>query len=357
MAIVSQVHPFVVGVDTHARSHALCILAALTGRVLGQAEFPATAAGLRRAIAWVAKRTGADLATLWVIEGAASFGAMLAGAVTDSGYQAVEAARMDKRAHAAAGKSDLLDAHRIGAAVLALPVQRLRQLRRPDGARAALSVLLAARDQMTRNRTAAVNALTALLRTHDLGLDARGPLSKNTIRTIAGWRARQGEELALGYARREATRLAKQAIEVDLDLAQNNTEITHLVASSQAAVLLEITGFGPVNAAHCYVAWSHHGRLRSEAAFAALAGTSPLSASSGNTSRHRLNRYGDRRLNSALHSAVLTRRRWDPETASYCERRTAEGRTTKEINRCLKRYLARKIYRTLNATQQTETTA
>lgn len=357
MTIVSQVHPFVVGVDTHARSHALCILAGLTGRVLGQAEFPASAAGLRRAIAWVAKRTGADLATLWVIEGAASFGASLAGAVTDSGYRAVEAARMDKRAHAAAGKSDLLDAHRIAAAVLGLPVDRLRQLRRPDGARAALSVLLAARDQMTRNRTAAVNALIALLRTHDLGIDARRKLSKATIRTVAGWRSRQGEELALGYARREAVRLAKQAVELGFELAGNKAEIGRLVASSPAAVLLEVTGFGPVNAAHCYVAWSHHGRLRSEAAFAALAGTSPISASSGNTTRHRLNRYGDRRLNSALHNAAVTRRRWDPQTIDYCERRTTQGKTSKEINRCLKRYLTRKIYRILNATADAPITA
>ncbi|MFR9773768.1 transposase, partial [Nocardia sp. SC052] len=96
--------------------------------------------------------------------------------------------------------------------------------------------------------------------------------------------------------------------------------------------------------------WSHHGRIRSEAAFACLAGVNPIPASSGNTVRHRLNRGGDRRLNRALHMATITRMIHDPTTREYVERRRAEGRTTKEIRRCLKRYLARQIYRHLNAT-------
>jgi len=99
-------------------------------------------------------------------------------------------------------------------------------------------------------------------------------------------------------------------------------------------------------------AWSHLGRIRSEAAFASLAGVNPIPASSGNTIRHRINQGGDRRLNRALHMAVVTRMRMDPRTRTYVERRTTEGRTTKEIRRCLKRYLARQIYRHLNAAAQ-----
>src|SRR5690625_7844144 len=95
----------------------------------------------------------------------------------------------------------------------------------------------------------------------------------------------------------------------------------------------------------CLTAWSHEGRVRNDAAFASLAGVSPIPASSGNTVRHRLNRGGDRRLNRALHIAVLTRMTHDPETRAYVERRRAEGRTTTEIRRCLKRYLARQIGR------------
>ncbi|PRZ17455.1 transposase, partial [Nesterenkonia sandarakina] len=111
-----------------------------------------------------------------------------------------------------------------------------------------------------------------------------------------------------------------------------------------------------VTAAVALTAWSHLGRIRSESAFASLAGTSPIPASSGNTVRHRINRGGDRRLNRALHMAVVTRMRMDPRTRAYVERRTAEGRTLREIRRCLKRYLARDIYRRLNTAAQNELT-
>ena len=113
--------------------------------------------------------------------------------------------------------------------------------------------------------------------------------------------------------------------------------------------LTDRRGIGPVTAAQAIVSFSHPGRCRSEAAFAALAGTSPLQASSGRTVRHRLNRGGDRALNSAIHTIALTRMRSCPRTRAYVARRTAEGKTTREIRRCLKRYIARELYRTLTA--------
>jgi transposase len=130
-----------------------------------------------------------------------------------------------------------------------------------------------------------------------------------------------------------------------------------LVHASQAAPLLEQTGIGPVTAAICLTAWSHHGRVRCEAAFAAHAGANPIPASSGNTVRHRLNCGGDRRLNRALHLAGLTRMAHDPATRAYVVRRRSEGHTPKETRRCLRRYLARKIDRTLRATHATPTPA
>ncbi|MBE1537078.1 IS110 family RNA-guided transposase [Actinomadura algeriensis] len=355
MAIVAHTHPFVVGVDTHARNHVLAILAA-TGEVIDTGQFPTTAAGMARAIAWAARRTGADPATLWVIEGVASYGAGLATLIERSGYQVVEAARMDARANRGIGKSDPLDAHRIAAAVLPLDTRELRRPRMAEGVRAALRVLVAARDHMTAERTATVNALIALLRVVDLGIDARKPLTGTQIATVARWRARD-EELGAATARTEAIRLAKRVLELDEQVAANTARMTQLVQTSQAAPLLDKTGVGPVTAAICLTAWSHHGRVRSEAAFATLAGVNPIPASSGNTVRHRLNRGGDRRLNRALHIAVLSRMTHDPETRAYVERRRAEGRTTKEIRRCLKRYLARQIYRLLNATDTATTPA
>ena len=112
--------------------------------------------------------------------------------------------------------------------------------------------------------------------------------------------------------------------------------------------LLEQLGVGPIVAATVLCAWSHPGRIHSEAAFAMLAGVAPIPANSGQiTTRHRLNRYGDRQLNRALHTIVLSRIRYHQATRDYVTRRTSEGKTTREIKRCLKRYIARDLYRLL----------
>jgi hypothetical protein len=352
MSIVAHSHPFVVGVDTHARNHVYAILNAGTGELIDTRDFPTTPTGISRAIAWVARRTGADADTLWVIEGAASYGAVLAGTVAAEGFPVAEAPRMDAKKRRGVGKSDALDAHRIGAAVLPLSLEKLRRPRVNDGVRQALRILTAARDTMTTERTRAVNALTALLRTNVLGLDARKPLSSGQIIEIARWRARE-EELSLSIARAEAVRLAKRVLDLDDQLKANEKQLTELVQISEAAPLLQEKGFGPVTAATCLTAWSHHGRVSSEAAYASLAGVNPIPASSGNTVRHRLNRGGDRTLNRALHTVALTKMTHDPETRKYVEKRRAEGRTIKEIRRCIKRYLARRIHRTLNASGTT----
>lgn len=348
MTIVAHTHPFVIGVDAHARSHALAILACPTGEVVDEAQFPATAAGLERAVAWVARRTGADLDTLWVIEGIGTYGARLARASADAGYSVAEAARMNARANRGVGKSDPLDARRIAQAVLPLEVSQLRRPRADNGVRAAVRVLIASRDHISAERTSAINALTALLRVAPLGIDARRPLTTKQITTIAAWRTRE-EDLATAVARAEAIRLGKRVLGADQELAANSKQMTALINTSPARALLEQPGIGAVTAAVALAAWSHPGRVRSEAAFASLAGVNPIPASSGNTVRHRINRGGDRRLNRALHMAVVTRMRMDPDTRAYVEKRTADGKTPREIRRCLKRYLARQIYRQLNA--------
>ncbi|MEU2202730.1 IS110 family transposase [Isoptericola sp. NPDC019482] len=349
MPIVAHRHPFVVGVDTHARSHALAILAAATGELVDQAQFPATPEAMDRAVAWVGRRTGGDLEVLWVIEGVGTYGGRLAATAATAGYQVVEAARMNARAHRGVGKSDPLDAHRIAAAVLPLDLDQLRHPRSDDPARVGLRILTTARDQMTTERTASINALTALLRVMDLGLDARRALTRTQILQVSRWRSRS-EDIAATTARAESLRLATRILQLEADLDSNTKAITGLIQQSPARVLLEEPGIGPVTAAISMIAWSHEGRLRDEAAFASLAGVNPIPASSGNTTRHRLNRGGDRRLNQALHMAVVVRMRMDPETQAYVKKRTAEGRTKREIRRILKRYLARQIYRALNAT-------
>ncbi|WP_084104869.1 transposase, partial [Demequina sp. NBRC 110056] len=241
-----------------------------------------------------------------------------------------------------------IDAELIARSVLGVDTSRLRQPRTDQGERAALRILLAARDQLTGHRTTTINMLTALIRTTALGieLDARASITTTLIRTIAAWRTRT-EPVATAIARAEAARLAKTILATDADLKANQAHITSLLPATPAAALLTETGIGPITAAAIYVSWSHAGRLRSEGAFAALAGVSPLPASSGNTTRHRLNRGGDRRLNAALHTITLTRMRIDQATRDYIARRQTEGLTLKEIRRILKRYIARHIHRTL----------
>ena len=353
MTMVAHTYPFVVGVDTHARRHAFAILGLPHGEVLDESEFPTTAAGMARAIEWVGRRTGGDLGVLWVVECSATYGAQLARQVTSAGYQVVEAARMSTKDNRGVGKSDPMDARRIAASVLALRVDQQRHLRQDQGARAGLRVLLAARDHMTSERTGTINALIALLRVLDLGIDARRPLTSQQITEASKWRSRS-EPLEVALARTEAVRLAKRVLTLDAELADNTKTTTALLRQSAAGVLLDKPGIGPVTAAVAMAAWSHQGRLHSEAAFASLAGVNPIPASSGNTVRHRLNRGGDRRLNKALHMAVIVRMTHDPETKTYVARRLAEGRTKRDIRRILKRYLARQIHRTLTAASRAE---
>jgi hypothetical protein len=120
---------------------------------------------------------------------------------------------------------------------------------------------------------------------------------------------------------------------VRTELKDNQTRTSELLEASPAAPLLAETGIGPVTAAVVYTAWSHLGRVRSDAASAALAGVNPIPASSGNTTRHRLNRGGDRRLNSALHMATVVRTVHDPANRAYADHRKAEGKTSREIRR------------------------
>jgi transposase len=123
-------------------------------------------------------------------------------------------------------------------------------------------------------------------------------------------------------------------------------ELERLVAAV-APWLLELPGVGPISGAQVLVSWSYAGRLRSEAAFAVLAGANPIPASSGQVTRHRLNRSGDRQLNRALHTVVVARLRDDPGTRAYAARRSAEGESIRDIRRCLKRAVARQLFKLL----------
>ena len=248
--MVAHTHPYVIGVDTHARSHAFAILAMPHGEVVEERQFPTTAAGITRAVQWVSRRTGGDLGALWVVECAATYGAQLARHVTAAGYQVVEAARMSAKDNRGVGKSDPLDARRIAASVLALEADQQRYLRQNDGARAGLRVLLAARDHMTSERTGTINALIALLRILDLGIDARKPLTAAQVLEVSKWRSRT-ESVDMAIARAEAVRLAKRVMDLDAELAQNSRTTTALLQQSPARVLLGQARYRPGHRCRC----------------------------------------------------------------------------------------------------------
>ena len=251
MPIVSHVHPFVVGVDTHARSNALAIITS-AGELIAAEQFPTTPAAMARATAWVRRRTGNADSVLWVIEWIATYGAGIAR-IAGTEFKVVEAPRMSARANNSFGKSDPLDARRIAAAALPIEVADLRIPRQDEGARAATRVVLTGRNMMTTERTNAVNALTALLRSTNLGVDARRPLTTEQIKAIARWRRRE-EDIALVYARSEAVRLATRIAQLDQQLVSYLTELTTLLHKSPAAALLAEYGIGPVVAGTIFAA-------------------------------------------------------------------------------------------------------
>jgi transposase len=343
MTIVAEKYDYTVGVDTHAATHTYAVIDAKTGAVVDTASFPTTAPATARALGWIRRKTTGEV--LIAAEGTSSYGARMAATFAAEGLPVCEVKPPSRHAHAGRGKSDQIDAIAAGRTVLGVDAGRLTQPR-AAGTRAALRVLLAARRSLDTRRTADRNALNALVRGFDLGVDARSALSDRQVSAIAAWRGRATEDEATAVVRAEAKRLAAGIVDLTRQLKENKAVLSRLVDELVDGIQ-ELPGVGPVTAAIVLTAYSHHGRVRSEAAFAALAGVSPIPASSGNTIRHRLNRHGDRQLNQALDVIARVRMRQDLQTQAYVQRRTQEGKTNRDIRRCLKRIIARQIYRTL----------
>jgi transposase len=279
------------------------------------------------------------------VEGAGSYGAGLAAFLSGRGEQVLEVGRPKRPAHRTGAKSDALDAVR--AAREALGQDHLATPRR-RAEREALRVLLTTRRCATRARVAAIGQLKALIvaAPEELRAELRGRNTAKQIQHCASLRARPAKSLE-HQATVRALRATAQRIQfLQAEADQLEAELTVLV-HAVAPWLLEVPGVGPLSAAQVLVSWSHAGRLRSEAAFAALAGTNPIPASSGQVVRHRLNRGGDRQLNRALHTILLVRLRTDADTRAYMARRTAEGKSRRDAKRCLRRVIARQLFRLL----------
>jgi len=330
----------VIGAGTDTDTHTACLLDRLGGQV-ATITVPADPRGCRRLLAWAGTHAlGPRL--VWAVEGTRSHGLGLLRTLREHDQTVVEAGRPARASKRPGGKSDPADALR--AARDALSAGKLAQPR-SDGPREALRILLTARAQATAARTAAVNTLKALLlgAPDHLRQPLRGLSTPRQARPCRGLRVHASQPVAEQILRAELRRLATHIVTWDRELRANKAQLRQLVTQVMP-VLLGQPGVGPMSAAQLLVSWSHPGRFRSEAAFAALAEVSPLPASSGKITRHRLNRFGDRQLNRALHVIINWRMLHHDATRAYLTRRAGQ-KTEREIRRCLKRYAARSLYR------------
>jgi transposase len=348
MPMLAEVIDAVVGADTHRDTHELEI-AHPSGVMIAVLSISNDTGGYARAVAWIAEHAPGPRVVV-AVEGTRSYGVGLARALTEAGLTVIECEQPTRSARRGRGKSDAIDAHLAVRWALELDAAKL-PTPRADGDREALRTLLCARDELTTTGTARMNRLKALLREGD-DTDralARGALTEGTVDQLARRRQPRDATRVQAVRHAEIRRLAVAVREQRRELKTNRAQLAAIV-DDLAPGLTDHKGIGPVCAAQVIVSFSHPGRCRSEAAFAALAGTSPIEASSGRTTRHRLNRGGDRALNRAIHTIAHTRMRDCPATRAYVARRIAEGKNLKEIRRCLKRYIARWLHRFLTTT-------
>ena len=306
--------------------------------------------GYREALRFAARHAAG--ARVWAIEGAGDYGAGFTRYLIRQGEAVLEASRSGRGKRRLRGKDDPLDALRAARSALAAEALTLP---RAGQRQEALRVLLLARRSAVDVRRLALVQLRSVIVTAPESLREqlrRLPVGQ-LIRRCSRFRrshSRTPDELAVVVVLRSLARRVEAATKEADELEREIREHVRALVPE----LLDECGVGPIVAAQLIVSWSHRGRVRSEAAFARLAGVAPLPASSGQTVRHRLSRGGDRQLNRALHTVILHRRQHDPATRDYIACRVAEGKSNRDATRILKRYLARHLYRVMqNATPLT----
>jgi transposase len=346
------------GIDTHADTHVAGVIDFL-GRHLGQSSFDTNVAGFEALLAWA---NAFGPVTTAGVEGTGAYGAGLARFLTAEGITVIEVDRPDRKTRRDQGKSDPIDAYAAARAVASGRASGTPKTRNGDVE--SVRVLRVARTGAVRARAKALTQLTALILTAPDALRAqlRGLDGKRLVTTCARLRSTRDEApIPSPFAKRtprpgrlvDPTAATKRSLAsiagriqvLDAEIAELDDDL-HALLAPLAPTLLAINGVGLEGAGQLLVtAGDNPERITSEAAFAHLCGVAPIPASSGKTAgKHRLNRGGDRAANAALYRIVLCRLRHDPATRAYVARRTATGKSKKDIIRCLKRYIAREIY-------------
>ncbi|WP_331733498.1 IS110 family transposase (plasmid) [Streptomyces sp. NBC_00080] len=347
MTMLAEQVDGVIGVDTHRDTLAAAAVSPICA-VLASTDSPANARGYQLLLDFARHHVSGR--RCWALEGTGSYGAGLAAFLDARGEDVVEVCRPKRPAVRGGRKTDMLDAVRAAREALATE-HLIRPQRR--GEREALRVLLTTRQSAVLASTAAINLLKALIVSapDEVRVELRGMKSKDQIAHCAQLRDRPTQDIehrmtvcALRSAAQRIEALRAEAKELELELLA--------LVRTLAPALLALQGVGPISAAQILISWSHAGRFRSEAAFAAFGGVAPIPASSGLTNRHRINRSGDRQLNRALHTITLIRMRLDPVTRAYVARRISEGKTARDAQRCLKRAICRHVFKLLERGDQ-----
>jgi transposase len=332
----------VIGSDPHKSNHAFAAADAGTGELLGSEAVEASAAGLERALAW-GRALGAP--RVWAIEDCRHVSGRLERFLVGRGERVVRVAPKlmagARRSVRERGKSDPIDALAVARAALRERVETLPAAFLDERA-LEIKLLLDHHDDRVAARTADQGRLRWHL--HDLECPVEVPvggLDRHVwLARLGRWLARQPQRARVRVARRLLTQIRAQTREI----RALERELAGLVAEYRPE-LLELAGCGPLSAAKLIAEIAGAERFKTDAQFARAAGVAPIPASSGRTDRHRLDRGGNRQLNCALHRIAVTKGRIDPETASYLTRKQAEGKTRMEALRCLKRHLARHVWK------------
>ncbi|MBF4636311.1 IS110 family transposase [Agreia pratensis] len=334
----------VAGIDTHKDTHHAAVLD-LIGRVLGTQEFPTTPTGYQDLLDWVA---GYGLIDRVGIELTGSYGAGLTRYLTAAGITVLEVNTTDKATRARQGKNDQIDAISAGQKVLA----GMATATPKDTSTAAESVriLMLVRDSAVKARTQALNQIKDLivtapapLREQFVGLTL--PASATKAGQLRPDRTRLADPAQAGKL--ALKRLGDRVHELTIEIVESEKQLDVLVHDA-VPTLVSRPGIGTLTAAQFLItAGANINRIPTDAAFAHLCGAAPLPASSGKTDRHRLNRFGDRQANRALHIVIIGRMRYDDETKAYIAKKLAEGKSKKDAIRALKRFLARRIFHDL----------
>ncbi|MFG2825859.1 IS110 family transposase [Kitasatospora sp. NPDC048365] len=337
------------GVDTHTDFHQAAAIDSI-GRHLATESFPTTPDGYSRLLAWL--RSHGDLMAVGV-EGTGAYGAELARHLRANQVTVVDVDRPDRRARRTNGKSDPVDAYAAATAVLSGRAGGTPKTR--DGVVEAIRSLRVVRSSAVKSRTQTINQIRTLIVTApgEVREKLRDLPTSELIRTLARSRPVGDPSDPARAARTALRRLARRYQYLTEEVSEADAELRPLVAQT-APDLVALPGVGTETAAQLLItAGDNPDRLRSEASFAHLCAAAPIPASSGRTHRHRLNRGGDRQANRALHTIALVRMRYDSRTKDYVIKRTAEGMSKKDILRCLKRFIAREIYKHLASPRTT----